>query len=837
MRREHTQRVVCRGVVALGLAISVPLTLVGCSDNDHQAATPIPTLTASHTPVPSPTATATTATLAGPGPWQRTEQREPCANFALLRRPFFGDLHVHTRVSVDAYIYGTRGSPVDAYAFARGAAITLCDDDEQQTRSARIDRPLDFTAVTDHAEWFGDVQICTATESPAYDDHLCQLLRQAESPDDRFLVTVQWLFPAGIPNPPPLSFCNTPGVDCNAAKVSTWQEIQAAAEGAYDRTAACTFTSFIGYEYTASPLGKHLHRNVIFRNDHVPGVAASYIETYAGGTPQGVWTAIEDDCLHADSGCDAVIIPHNSNLSGGQQFFDPADGAEAQRRQNLEPLVEIHQIKGNSECRFDRLAGMGAGTEDELCAFEQLVLPDETPGTKPPAIEDYPQRNLVRNVLKDGLLFEQTLGANPFKFGFIGDTDTHDGTAGNTDEPNWEGGQGNNDSSPARQIGEELHTNPGGLAVAWAEENSRDAIFAALRRRETYATSGTRPIVRFFGGTLDGVDCDSPTLIADAYRTGTPMGGDIGGARSPDSPRFAVLAVKDPGTSAVPGTDLQRVQIIKGWVDAGGETHERVYEVAGDPENGATVDPATCALVGRGASELCAVWDDPDFDRTQRAFYYARVIENPTCRWSTYACKSVGVDPFSPDCAAEADAAGSTFQDCCLSEADDPTIAPTIQERAWTSPIWYRPEAIANVDGVIAYGTGTGSDTLTLAILIGNVPAAFDVQQQDLTLRVTDDDEIYRVTIPAGALTAPDTTPLPDGIRSATFTIEADGQGLLQLETEAGDLSTADRTDHVLSVSLDIGTYKSSYTRLWRFTGNALSTGSPSLARRGPGGG
>ncbi len=659
------------------------------------------------------------AGAAPPPPWQRTETRQPCASFDPFRQPYFGDLHIHTRFSADAYIFGTRVTPRDAYAFATGGTIPLADDDEQQTRSARIDRPLDFAAVTDHSEFFGEVRVCDTPTSSVYDSVQCQLLRQAEPPDQQGRAIVSWLFPAGIPNPTHHQICNAPGVDCAAAAVSVWGDIQAAAEEVYDRTAACAFTSFIGYEYTASPLGRHLHRNIIFRNEHVPPTVSSYIETAAGGIPQGFWTAVENTCLDAGTGCDAVLIPHNPNLSGGMQWADPADAAEALRRQTLEPLVEIHQIKGNSECRFDRLDRAGAGTADELCTFEQQLVAHELPGEPLPTIADYPRRNMVRNTLKDGLVFEQQLGVNPFRLGFVGSTDNHDGAAGSVAESGWGGGQGNNDSSPARQIRDKLRTNPGGLAVAWAEENSRDAIFSALRRRETYATSGPRPVVRFFAGDRS-VTCGSTSFVRDAYASGTPMGGELGPVRGRRSPRFAVWAVKDPGTADAPGTDLQRIQIVKGWVDRRGKTHERVFDVAGNPRNGAGVDPATCAPRGAGATELCTVWRDRTFHRRQRAFYYARLLENPTCRWSTRVCKAMGVDPFSPDCASQAGAAGDAFSNCCLGPANDPFVDPVVQERAWTSPIWYRPEGLARLSAEVGYASPPAK-TLALRLVLGRV--------------------------------------------------------------------------------------------------------------------
>jgi Protein of unknown function (DUF3604) len=781
--------------------------LIGCGDGSGSSAPP---------------------TQAFPVPWQRTEAREPCDDAALLRQPFFGDLHVHTRASADAYIYGTRVGPRDAYAFARGDEIAVSDENEEPTRRARLERRLDFTAVTDHSEWFGEVQVCTTPGTPVYDEAICQVLRALDPPGEQFMATVRWLFPAGVSNPPPsLPFCETPGVDCDAAAVSVWQDMQAAAEEAYDRTAACTFTSFIAYEHTASFIGRHQHRNVIFRNEHVPPFAASQLETAAGGVPQGVWTAIEDGCLNAGTGCDAVIIPHNPNLSAGLQFVNPRDAADAQRRQDREPLVELHQQKGNSECRFDRLAGRGVGTEDELCTFEQLVAADQTPNRPPLPIDQYPARNMVRNALKDGLAYEQTLGANPFRFGFIGSTDTHNALAGNTEETLWEGSDGGNDSTAARQIGGARDSNPGGLAVVWAEENSRDAIFSALRRRETYATSGNRPLVRFFAGDLSDVRCGSADFVERGYQTGTPMGGEIGAVRGDASPRFAVLAAKDPGTRNNPGTDLQRVQIIKGWVDADGQTHERVVDVAGDPDNGAGVNPATCATVGRGARELCTVWEDPDFDRTERAFYYARVVENPVCRWSTVVCKAAGVDPFAADCAAQASAAGTAFADCCLTQDDEAFLSPTVQERAWTSPVWYKPEAIAAVAGGVEYGSRPGTDRLTLRVRLGQSPIEDGAQRDDLIVAVSDDDEIFRVVIPAGTLvqegSAPRfTMPVGDDIDSLAVDLLPHGEALLTLQTADLDLSAADDVEHMVEVAVTVGSRRATHVRLWQAVGGHL---------------
>ena len=767
------------------------------------------------------------ATAATP-PWERTETRAPCASFAPLRQPYFGDLHVHTRYSADAYIFGTRVGPRDAYAFARGATIPIVDEMEAATRSATIDRPLDFMAVTDHAEFFGEVDLCATPGSPVFDVLLCQLLRLVETtPDEEFTSTVQWLFLVGIPNPPTNhAFCSMPGVDCDASAVSVWQEMQAAAEEAYDRTDACTFTSFIGFEHTPSPLGRHRHRNVIFRNHHVPPIALSHLDTLAGGVPQGLWNAIDAQCTGAGTGCDAVIIPHNPNLSGGEQFIDPVDAADALRRQTFEPLVEIHQIKGNSECRFDRLAGVGVGTSDELCTFEQDTVSHQGPDAVDPIpIGDYPRRNLVRSTLEDGLAFEQTLGVNPFRLGFVGGTDTHDSNGGDVAESGWVGAQGRNDGSPAALIRSNLRTNPGGLTVAWAEENSRDAVFSAFRRRETYATSGTRPVVRFFAGALDGVTCGAPDFVERAYATGTAMGGGIGLVRGKASPRFAVWAVKD---AAPGGVDLQRVQIVKGWVDASGATQERVVDVAGNAANGASVDPTTCTPTGSGAAELCAVWEDPDFDPSERAFYYARVLENPVCRWSTLVCKQNGVDPFAADCAAQAAAAPAAFADCCLAAGNaDPFLSPTVQERAWTSPIWYRPESVGRLRARLGFGKRPGRDTLALRATLGALPSSFDPDADGLTVRLHDDDEIFAVRVPAGELHRRGQRrwafkDRSNGTRSVTLVLRRKDV-LVKMTGQRIDLSHAAREDHPVSLSIEGGLFRDTHTRLWQFQGNRLA--------------
>jgi len=490
-------------------------------------------------------------------------------------------------------------------------------------------------------------------------------------------------------------------------------------------------------------------------------------------------------------------------------------------------------VKGNSECRFDRLAGTGAGGEDELCSFEQLPYAHEGPDNVPyPSIAEYPRRSLVRNALKDGLALEDALGVNPFRFGFVGGTDTHDATAGNVAEAGWEGAQGNDDSSPARQVSRELRTNPGGLTVVWAEENSRDALFEALRRRETYATSGPRLVVRLFAGALPDLVCDSPDLLRLAYAGGAPMGGEIGSVRGGSSPHFAVFAAKDPGTAEMPGTDLERIQIVKGWVDAGGTPRERVIDVAGRAASSPSIDPATCAPVGAGARELCTVWEDPEFDARERAFYYVRVLERPTCRWSTLVCKAAGVDPFAPDCRAQAATAGEAFADCCLTREADASFEPIIQERAWTSPIWYRPDAIASVEGALDLSGRAGRDALRLAIRFGRLPRDLDLDSDDLTVRIAAAGDVWVATVPAGTLRAsegrgslasPTVPVLPGVLDSAALEIESDGSAVLRLEARAIDLARLERREQMVRVSVDAGTYRSAHSRLWQVTDDGVA--------------
>jgi hypothetical protein len=307
------------------------------------------------------------------------------------------------------------------------------------------------------------------------------------------------------------------------------------------------------------------------------------------------------------------------------------------------------------------------------------------------------------------------------------------------------------------------------------------------------------------------------------------MGGEIGSPRGRRSPRFAVWAVKDPGTIETPGTDLQRVQIVKGWVDAKGATHEQVFDVAGTANNGADVDPASCTPRGTGSAELCTVWSDPAFKRTERAFYYARVLENPTCRWSTRICRAAGVDPLGGNCAAEAAAAGAAFANCCVGPDQDPFLDTVVQERAWTSPIWYQPEGIARLRAAVRYGARPGTDRLALHAILGRAPKQIDPPNTAIDIRISDDDDIVALTIPAGTLqrVGPRRWVLPHRIGAVTnLSLVLDKGGAeLRLATARTDLSHADRADHMVTVSLASGTYLSTYSRLWIVRGDRLKPG------------
>jgi hypothetical protein len=752
---------------------------------------------------------------AQPGPWQRTEVRAPCAGFNVTRNAYFGDTHVHTTYSLDAVVFNTLNTPRDAYRFANGEAIGLAPYDGMgnPARTIQLGRPLDFTAVTDHAEGFGIQSVCFLPGLPGYDSSICQLLRTAWSSGDPALAQLVNGIAFGPiigSNPaPPVSVCGAGPAyaDCASRHSLFWQDLQAAAEEFYDRSSACAFTSFVAYEWTGTPALANLHRNVIFRNAAVPALPVTYLEQQ---TPQGLWATLETQCQDSLASCDWLAIPHNSNVSIGRMFLpENADGsqltaADAAARAAMEPLVEIYQVKGSSECR------LGVDSADEVCGFELLktttlggprnLALEACPPSEPANTDCFPRLNFVRNALKEGLLEEQRTGVNPFRLGFVASTDTHNGSPGNVREDQFTGNRGVGDATPERQLSLNGTVDNGsaGLAVVYAEENSRDALFAAMRRRETYGTSGPRHQLRFFAGKYSKKICEDPDLVATAYRDGVPMGAETGRR----NPTFAVLAMKDPGDPGNPGTPLQCVQIVKGWIDKSGEAMEKVFDIAGDANNGAAVDLDTCTPTGPGFDTLCAAWKDPQFDRSQRAFYYARVLENPTCRWSKRVCNANSIDCSMPE------SVPTEFAACC-----DASVPQTLQERSWASPIWYRPEGLRHLKAAIAFGATPGTDVLKLRAKLGR--GSHDPQTEDIRLVVRDDDDILDLTIPAGTLINGQVKDL-GVIKLARFVqSRSSGRAIFVLKTIPSNFANADRSDHMVEVELRIGDFVVAQSRLW----------------------
>ena len=617
--------------------------------------------------------------------------RAACNQFVEERQALFGDLHLHTALSMDANLLGTKTMPSDAYAFAKGDAITLYGGAaDAEPISLKLDRPLDFAAVTDHAEWMAEVALCTAPGSSSYNSTGCAIYRGEDSSLLATLLGAQgWRARLGgfiALGGRRSDVCGESDNVCRRELKTTWQSVQAAAEAWYDRSADCAFTTFHAWEYSRSPQSTKVHRNVILRNEIVPELPISSLET---PLEMDFRRELLEQCNDSGSGCDAIAIPHNPNMSNGQLFRAEYAGlsqAEQQHqatvRARLEPVVEMMQIKGESECRNGMFNVVGA--PDELCEFEKIRdfgQPDltdcgETVSKGAQAGKGCTSRNdYVRYALIDGIRERLRLGVNPYQFGFIGSTDSHTAAPGAVSEyqrPYKYGTTAIQALTVAGKPRAVAFQNPGGLAGVWAEANNRDSIFNALKRREAFATSGPRIAPRFFAGwELSKTICSETNLAGEGYRNGVPMGSVLPASPNESAkPQFVVSANADAGISDKPGHPLQRLQIIKGWVNANGHFEQSVVDVAGNANNGAGVDTSTCAAYGEGYATLCGVWEDSDFNAEQDAVYYARVIENPSCRWSTRMCLNFDKE---------------SRPDAC----DNARIPATIQERAWTAPIWF----------------------------------------------------------------------------------------------------------------------------------------------------
>ena len=571
-----------------------------------------------------------------------------------LKTAYFGETHVHTSFSLDAYIGGARLTPFDAYRFAKGESVSV--NNVQHS----IGRPLDFAAVSDHAEFLGEMLSAQMPDAPGhYQEALIELrgLKDIDAQRQWFLTYVINNMRSGAPEHPP--FYAGP-----ETTVTAWRDvIVAAAEANYEPG---LFTSLIAFEWTSAPNAGNMHRNVIFRDNVVPDLPLSALDTV---DEEKLWAWMAEQ---EANGSTLLAIPHNSNGSKGM-MFEPVDNAGnpltreyAETRAKWEPLIEMMQIKGNSEV----VASLWPA--DEFADFENAE------SLQTHSDRTYRKENFVRWAVTKGLDYEAKLGANPWKLGFIGGTDNHNALPGDASEAIYIGSHGVADGTIEQRREGEIdgwvkgpEANPGSIAGVWATKNTRGAIFDAMQARETFVTSGPRIRPRFFGGAGLAETDDPVRMVMDGYANGVPMGGTL---RALDTaPTFTVHALMDPD-----GARLDRIQIVKGWVDAAGEPQERIVDVAWSddrvqgpdgalPAVGNTVDPTTSTYSNTiGAPELIGHWTDDDFDAEAHAVYYVRVIEIPTPRWTTYDAVRNGLPLLD-------------------------SVPATIQERAWTSPIWYTP--------------------------------------------------------------------------------------------------------------------------------------------------
>jgi hypothetical protein len=591
-------------------------------------------------------------------------------------RPFFGDTHHHTSNSGDGFMAGNRLGPEEAYRFARGEEVI-----SSTGVPAKLSRPLDFLVISDHAEGLG-LMYEVFDGNPAFvsDPTLArwgEALKAggkaaSDATNELISAQAQGTLPPAIKDPKVVG----------PVMQSVWQAYTATAEK-YNEPGH--FTAMIAYEWTSVPGGNNLHRNVLFRDGKDKADQIFPFSAWQSEDPEKLWAWM--DSYEQKTGGRLLAIPHNGNLSNGRMFEltdfsgQPLTRDYAERRARWEVLQEVIQTKGNSETHptlspNDEFAGdLGvAGWE-----YGNLTLEDqpETPEMRPTM---YLRAGLLR-----GLEQEAKLGVNPFKFGLVGGTDVHNSLTA-IEEDNYFGKHVYQEPSAHRwnHVSKQgfdktrytWHYMAAGYAAVWATENTREALWDAMYRKEVYGTSGTRLTVRFFGGwDYQPADLQNRNFAWVGYQKGVPMGADLPTESAGRAPSFLVAAMKDPMFG-----NLDRIQIIKGWVDTDGEAQERVYDVAwGDadkrqpgadgklPPVGNTVDVANATWTNTiGDAELSAVWQDPDFDPALRAFYYARVIEIPTPRWTAYDQLRFGVS-MSPE------------------------VPMTQQERAWTSPIWYTP--------------------------------------------------------------------------------------------------------------------------------------------------
>ena len=580
---------------------------------------------------------------------------------------YWGDQHLHTEISVDAGTMVRLGQE-DAYRFARGEEVTSTTGVK-----AKLSRPLDWLVISDHAEMYGLMPKLLNGDPNLLKNKVAKKWYDALKSGDKKTQFATLMEIVGALNK------KDPPFDTIKITKNAWKEYTALADR-YNEPGR--FSAIIGYEYTSRG-GYNLHRNVLFRGDASVANQTLPFSQFDSQNPEDLWKAL--DQFEQKTGADVLAIPHNGNLSNGLMFsVESNDGKPyskelAALRAKMEPLVEVTQIKGDGESH------PFLSPNDEFADYETWddANLDGTEIKK----QEMLQYEYARSALKIGLQMEEKLGVNPFKFGMVSGTDGHTALTA-VEENNFFGKHPGVEPDPKRwehvviksSLDDKLTTlgwqqAAGGYTGVWATENTREAIFDAMIRKETYATTGPRMRVRLFGGwEFTEEDSQSRMPARIGYDKGVPMGGDLYDAPKGKAPTFLVAAVKDPYSG-----NLDRIQIIKGWLDKKGETHEKVYDVAwsGDrkpgkdgklPAVGNTVDVKKATWTNTiGAPELVTTWEDPDFDPKEKAFYYARVIEIPTPRWTAYEAKRYGVEM--------------------------PENVPMItNERAYTSPIWYNPE-------------------------------------------------------------------------------------------------------------------------------------------------
>lgn len=574
---------------------------------------------------------------------------------------YWGDLHLHTKLSADAYTMETRLTSDEAYQFARGGTVTA-----DNGMPVRLRRPLDFLAVTDHSEYLG------VFAQLAADDPTLKGWKMGEE--------WQTLLREGRTTELAKAFANA--IQTDAAEYQTpgpvrsglWASAAAVADK-YNEPGL--FTAFVGYEWTSMISGDNLHRVVIYKDGAELASKRVPFSAQDSTDPEDLWSALS--AYEGSTGGEVLAIAHNGNVSNGRMFSPtrlngkPLDANYAAKRARWEPVYETTQIKGDGETHpylsaDDEFADYETWDEGNI-SLTQAKTPDML------------QYEYSRSALKEGLRHEANLGVNPFKFGLIGSTDSHTGMS-TTNEDNFFGKFAHDEPSAdrtekrmANQLQKIWKLVSSGLVAVWSEENTRESLFQAIKRREVYATTGTRIQLRFFGGwQFDAADVLRADFATLGYQKGVPMGGDLTRGANTHAPTFMVAASRDPD-----GANLDRVQIVKGWLDAQGNTQEKVFDVAWSAGRtidaktgklasvGSTVDVANTTYSNSiGAAELATVWTDPEFNASQNAFYYARVLQIPTPRWTAYDAKYFGA-------------------------TIDPRAAMVTQDRAYSSPIWYTP--------------------------------------------------------------------------------------------------------------------------------------------------